>query len=77
MAGLRDTGRMMWSVCRDRIFLGYVLACGLGMGATFAYVAGSSFVLQNVYGLSPQLYGLIFALNAIGMVVGRSNKRCT
>ena len=28
------------------------------MSATFAYVAGSSFVLQNVYGLSPELYGL-------------------
>ena len=43
---------------------GYALACGLGMSGTFAYVAGSSFVLQNVYGLSPQIYGLVFALNA-------------
>ena len=43
----------MVSVVRDRTFLGYALACGLGMGGTFAYIAGSSFVLQNVYGLSP------------------------
>jgi DHA1 family bicyclomycin/chloramphenicol resistance-like MFS transporter len=26
--------------------------------------------LQNVYGLSPQVYGLVFALNACGMVIG-------
>jgi DHA1 family bicyclomycin/chloramphenicol resistance-like MFS transporter len=60
----------MVSVVRDRVFLGYALACGLGMGGTFAYVAGSSFVLQNIYGLSPQIYGLVFALNACGMVIG-------
>jgi MFS transporter, DHA1 family, multidrug resistance protein len=60
----------MGSVIRDRTFLGYALACGLGMGGTFAYIAGSSFVLQNVYGLSPQIYGLVFALNACGMVIG-------
>ncbi len=60
----------MVSVSRDRAFLGYALACGLGMGGTFAYIAGSSFVLQNVYGLSPQIYGLVFALNACGMVIG-------
>jgi DHA1 family bicyclomycin/chloramphenicol resistance-like MFS transporter len=60
----------MVSVGRDRVFLGYALACGLGMSGTFAYIAGSSFVLQNVYGLSPQIYGLVFALNAGGLVLG-------
>ena len=60
----------MVSVARDRVFIGYALACGLGMSATFAYIAGSSFALQNVYGLSPQLYGLVFALNGCGMVLG-------
>ena len=60
----------MVSVGRDRIFLGYALACGLGMGGTFAYIAGSSFVLQNVYGLSPKIYGLVFALIACGLVLG-------
>jgi DHA1 family bicyclomycin/chloramphenicol resistance-like MFS transporter len=60
----------MVAVGRDRIFLGYALACGLGMGGMFAYIAGSSFVLQNVYGLSPQIYGLVFALNACGLVAG-------
>ena len=61
---------MMATVIRDRVFLGYVLACGLGMSGTFAYIAGSSFVLQNVYGLSPLAYGLVFALNALGLIIG-------
>jgi DHA1 family bicyclomycin/chloramphenicol resistance-like MFS transporter len=60
----------MVSIARDRVFLGYALACGLGVGATFAYIAGSSFVLQNVYGLSPGMYGLVFALNACGLITG-------
>ena len=65
-----STLETMVGVLRDRVFLGYVLACGLGMGATFAYIAGSSFVLQNIYGLSPLGYGLVFALNACGMIIG-------
>jgi DHA1 family bicyclomycin/chloramphenicol resistance-like MFS transporter len=40
------------------------------MGGTFAYIAGSSFVLQNVYGLSAQVYGVVFALNACGLIIG-------
>jgi DHA1 family bicyclomycin/chloramphenicol resistance-like MFS transporter len=73
---LRTTGSVwstvstMVSVGRDKVFIGYALACGLGMGGTFAYIAGSSFVLQNVYGLSPQVYGIVFALNACGLVIG-------
>ena len=37
----------MVMVTRDRVFLGYVLACGLAAGGTFAYIAGSSFVLPE------------------------------
>ena len=60
----------MVAVSRDRVFIGCVLACGLGMGGTFAYISGSSFVLQNIYGLSPLGYGLVFAVNAFGMIIG-------
>jgi DHA1 family bicyclomycin/chloramphenicol resistance-like MFS transporter len=47
-----------------------VLIVGLGGGAMIGYVAGSSFVLQEVYGASPQLYGLLFGLNAVFLVAG-------
>lgn len=58
------------SVSRDRKFLSYALGCALAMGATFSYVGGSSFVLQNVYHLSPQGFGLLFALSGCAMVAG-------
>ncbi|MBA8826743.1 DHA1 family bicyclomycin/chloramphenicol resistance-like MFS transporter [Saccharopolyspora lacisalsi] len=51
-------------------FLGNALAAGLAMAAMFAYVSGSSFVLQDIYGLSPQTYGLVFGMNAVGLVAG-------
>lgn len=42
----------------------------------FAYISGSSFVLQDIYGLSPQLFSVIFGTNALGlMLVGQVNGR--
>jgi DHA1 family bicyclomycin/chloramphenicol resistance-like MFS transporter len=53
---------------RDRYFLAYSLVVGLSFASMFGYIAGSSFVLQDVYGISPQLYGAVFGLNACGLV---------
>jgi MFS transporter, DHA1 family, multidrug resistance protein len=52
----------------DRQFGGYTLASGLGLGAMFAYISGSPFVLQTKYGVSPQLFSLIFAVNGLGII---------
>jgi DHA1 family bicyclomycin/chloramphenicol resistance-like MFS transporter len=35
----------------------------------FAYIAGSPFVLQGIYRVSPQAFSLIFAMNALGFVI--------
>jgi DHA1 family bicyclomycin/chloramphenicol resistance-like MFS transporter len=60
----------------DRTFVGYALASGLTFAGLFAYISGSSFVLQGVYGLSPQAYSLVFGLNGVGIVlVGQLNGR--
>jgi DHA1 family bicyclomycin/chloramphenicol resistance-like MFS transporter len=59
----------MRHVATDRTFLSNALACAFGYGTVFAYVAGSSFALENVYGLSPQTFGLVFAGNAVGLVI--------
>ena len=58
----------MAGLLRDRSFVGYAFAGGLTFGALFAYLSGSSFVLQQIYGLSPQLYSLTFALNGLGLI---------
>ncbi len=66
--GLRQTGATFALLVRDRTFVGYALALSCGFGAMFAYIAGSSFVLQDIHGVSPQLYSIVFAANALGIV---------
>lgn len=69
-AGLPTALRTLRDLLRDRPFTGYLLTGSLGFAALFAYIAGSSFTLQRIYGASPQTYGLLFALNSIGLVAG-------
>ena len=70
VAGFQLTTQTFGYLLRERRFLGFVLVCGLSAGAMLAYIAGSPFVLQDIYGASPQLYGLLFATNALALVVG-------
>jgi DHA1 family bicyclomycin/chloramphenicol resistance-like MFS transporter len=67
---LRRTLAIMRGLLRDRWFVGHALAGGLGFGALFAYISGSSFVLQGIYGVSPQLYSVLFAINGLGLIAG-------
>ncbi|MFI6785954.1 multidrug effflux MFS transporter [Nonomuraea sp. NPDC050383] len=48
--------------------VGYVLASSFTGAALFTYIAGSTFVFQDVYGLSASRYSLVFAANALGML---------
>ncbi|WP_433435829.1 multidrug effflux MFS transporter [Nonomuraea sp. CA-141351] len=48
--------------------VGYVLASSFTGTALFTYIAGSTFVFQDVYGLSATRYSLVFAVNALGML---------
>ncbi len=57
------------SLVADRSFLALVFIGGLMMSAMFAYVSGSSFVLQDGYGLDEQAFGLVFGLNAAGLTL--------
>lgn len=53
----------------DRSFTGYALAGALMFAGLFAYISASSFVLQNVYALSPQEFSLVFGGNGVGIVL--------
>ncbi|THA63197.1 Bcr/CflA family efflux MFS transporter [Streptomyces sp. A0958] len=68
--GLAGTFRTMGTMLTRRAFMGYVLVLGFTSAALFAYISGSSFVFQNVHGVSPTVYSLIFASNAVGMLIG-------
>jgi MFS transporter, DHA1 family, multidrug resistance protein len=45
---------------RHRAFMGYALTGAFQFGALFSFLSGSPFVFIDRYGLSPQLYGLVF-----------------
>lgn len=67
--GLTETLSTYKKLLKDRLFMGYALSQGLVLGAMFAYISGSPFVLQNIYGASPQEFSLFFALNGIGVII--------
>ncbi|MCE7070494.1 multidrug effflux MFS transporter [Dyadobacter sp. CY327] len=56
------------TVIRQPQFLIYTLAGGLATAAPFAYIAGSSDVFMNIYRVSEQQYGWIFAFLAVAMI---------
>lgn len=66
--GLRKTAADIGMLLRDRQYVGYALAQGFVMASLFAYISGSPFVLQILYGASPQLFSVLFAVNAVGVV---------
>lgn len=55
---------------RDRSFLALAVVPGLGMALVISYVAGSPFVLQDEYGLTPQQFALVFAIGGTSLVAG-------
>ena len=74
--GLRATGRAFVDLARDRVFTGYALTVALAYASLFGYLAASSFVLQELYGLSATQFSLAFALNAAGSIaLGLLNAR--
>ena len=58
------------SLFSDRVFVGAILLGGMNFTGLFAYLTTSSFLFQDVFGFSAQQFGLLFAVNSIGVVVG-------
>ncbi|KIL78163.1 Multidrug resistance transporter, Bcr/CflA family [Bacillus badius] len=67
--GIKQTLSTFKLLMTDKVFMGYCLVQGFVMAAMFAYIAGSPFVLQDFFGLSPQAFSLCFAVNGLGIVV--------
>lgn len=58
------------SLFRDREFTGYAFTQGLIVAGIFAYVSGIPFVYQNIYGVSPQVFSLLFGVNGVALIIG-------
>ncbi|MFD0344709.1 multidrug effflux MFS transporter [Streptomyces sp. NPDC127117] len=67
--GLGDALRTMRGLLADRVFTGYMIAGSLAFAALFSYVSASPFVMQEIYGASPQTFSLLFGINSVGMII--------
>ncbi len=61
--------KLLGDVIRHRPFMGFCLTQGFMMSGMFAYIGASPFVLQEIYGLSPQAFSLCFAINGFGLIL--------
>lgn len=66
--GVRQILSAYKAILGDAAFVVLTLVAGLAFGTIFAYVSGSSFVLQHEYGLNQQEFGLVFGLGAIALI---------
>lgn len=67
--GHSTTGQRYRAVLSDRVFVGVALIAGLLFSGLFAYLSSSSFVFQEVYGFDAQQYGILFAINSLGLAI--------
>ncbi|MFJ1867020.1 multidrug effflux MFS transporter [Streptomyces sp. NPDC088097] len=67
--GMGAALRTMRGLLGDRVFAGYTLAGGFAFAVLFSYVSASPFVIQEIYGASPQQFSLLFGLNSIGLII--------
>lgn len=58
------------SLLLNRTFMGYALVQGCMSAGIFAYISGTPFIYQNIYGVSPQMFSMLFALNGISLILG-------
>lgn len=52
----------------NRVFMRYTLSLTFYYVAAYAFIAGSPFVYIRYYGVDPQHYGWLFALNIVGVM---------
>ncbi|NYV68413.1 Bcr/CflA family multidrug efflux MFS transporter [Bacillus sp. Gen3] len=67
--GLKQTFSTFHLIITDRQFMGYAFSQGLVSAAMFGYISGSPFVLQDIFGVSPQMFSVIFAINGVGIII--------
>lgn len=67
--GLAQTARTFRSLIGQRDFIAAVAVVTLAQGPLNLYLALSSLVLQRHYGLTAQQFGVVFAVNALAIVL--------
>ncbi len=74
--GYSQLGKGALALMQDRVFVGYAITQVFAFGALFAYLASSSFIFQEQFGLTATQYSLIFSGLAGSIVImGFVNRR--
>ncbi|TJZ81695.1 multidrug effflux MFS transporter [Rhodococcus oryzae] len=68
--GLSALAHNMRYVTGNPRYVGYALTFMFGFGALFSYISASPFVVQDVLGLTPGQFSIVFGVNSIGIVAG-------
>ena len=58
------------TLLKNRTFLKFAILCGLSNGVLFGYISSASFILQNDFGLSELMFGVVFAINSVAIGLG-------
>ena len=66
--GLAATARVFGVLARDGRFLLPALAGAAGFAAMFSYISASPYVLEEIHGLTPQQFSLVFGSNAVLLI---------
>ncbi|RII27650.1 MAG: Bcr/CflA family drug resistance efflux transporter [Geobacter sp.] len=65
---IREMVTCYGSLIRNRQYLYYAIALGAVAGFNFSYIAGAPHFFIELHGISPQHFGIIFGLNASGLI---------
>ncbi|MDH6235756.1 multidrug effflux MFS transporter [Cryobacterium sp. CG_9.6] len=68
--GHNTLGQRYRAVLGDRTFIGVAIIGAMTFTGLFSYLSASPFLFQQVYDLSAQQYGILFAVNSLGIVTG-------
>lgn len=69
-AGHSTVGQRYKAVLSDRVFVGIAIVGAANFTGLFSYLSSSSFIFQEIYRFNAQEYGLLFAVNSIGIIIG-------
>ncbi len=62
--------RNIFSLMKRPIFMAYVLSFGTGYAAMMVYIGSSSFIAQDLFGLTPVQYSVTFAIGSVAFMLG-------
>ncbi len=68
--GIFASFRVFGKMCRNFLFMCFVLMESFAFAGMFAYIAASPFLFQTFYGVSPLVFSLCFAANGAALALG-------